>query len=146
MSDTNKKIGFALNNITTEQFAVIESSFIEGKVVDLKAGLKFGINKEKKIISVLFSTSFIQEKSPFLVIEVGCHFKIMEEAWEGFLNDDKSKLIASKGFISHLAMLTIGTARGVLHSKTENTSFNNFLLPTINVTDLVKKDVNFQFG
>lgn len=143
MSETDKKIGFALNNITTEQFAVIESAFTEGSVVDLKAGLKFGISKDKKIISVLFSTKFIQEKSPFLIIEVGCHFKIIDETWDDFLNKDKNELTAPKGFISHLAMLTIGTARGVLHSKTENTSFNNFLLPTINVTDLVKKDVTF---
>lgn len=143
MSETNKKIGFALNNITTEQFAVIESAFIKGNAVDLKAGLRFGINKDKKIISILFSTNFIQEKSPFLIIEVGCHFKIINQTWNDFLTEDKTELTAPKGFISHLAMLTIGTARGVLHSKTENTSYNDFLLPTINVADLVKKEVTF---
>lgn len=41
-------------------------------------------------------------------------------------------------------MLTIGTARGVLHSKTESTPFNSFLLPTLNVNELVKKDVVFK--
>ena len=41
-------------------------------------------------------------------------------------------------------MLTIGTTRGVLHSKTENTPFNSFLLPTLNVNELVKKDVVFK--
>lgn len=41
-------------------------------------------------------------------------------------------------------MLTIGTTRGVLHSKTENTPFNSFLLPTLNVMELVKKDVVFK--
>lgn len=43
-------------------------------------------------------------------------------------------------------MLTIGTARGVLHSKTENTTFNQFLLPTLNVNELVQKDVIFKIG
>lgn len=33
-------------------------------------------------------------------------------------------------------MLSISTKRGVLDSKTENTPFNDFLLPTINVTKL----------
>lgn len=142
-TNTNRKIGFSLNNITTEQFAVIDSSYNEGVDINLKAGFKFGINKEKKIISVIFSTSFLQENTPFLVIEVGCHFKIKEDAWNQFLDESETELIVPKGFISHLATISVGTTRGVLHSKTENTPFNKFFLPTINVTDLVKKDVQF---
>ena len=40
-------------------------------------------------------------------------------------------------------MITVGTLRGVLHAKTENTEFNEFFLPTINVTDLIKEDIRF---
>lgn len=144
MAEEKNKIGFALKKITTEQFAIIESAYKEGDLVDLKAGLRFGINFENNIISVVFSTSLIQEKSPFLIIEVGCHFNITTEAWSSFYNESKTELIVPKGFIGHLVMLTIGTARGVLHSKTENTPFNSFLLPTLNVNELVKKDVVFK--
>lgn len=144
MTEEKNKIGFALKKITTEQFAIIESSYKEGDVVDLKAGLRFGINFDNKIISVIFSTSLIQEKSPFLIIEVGCHFKITAEAWDSFYNESKTDLVVPRGFIGHLVMLTIGTTRGVLHSKTENTPFNSFLLPTLNVNELVKEDVVFK--
>lgn len=144
MAEEKNKIGFALKKIATEQFAIIESSYKEGDLVELKAGLKFGINFDNKIISVIFSTSLIQKKSPFLVIEVGCHFNITSEAWDSFYNESKTELVVPRGFISHLVMLTIGTTRGVLHSKTENTPFNNFLLPTLNVNELVKKDVVFK--
>lgn len=142
-TNTNKRIGFSLNNITTEQFAVIDSSYNEGIDINLKAEFKFGINREQKIISVIFSASFLQENTPFLVIEVGCHFKLKEDAWNQFLNEAKTELIVPKGFVSHLATISVGTTRGVLHSKTENTPFNKFFLPTINITDLVKKDVQF---
>lgn len=144
MPEEKNKIGFALKKITTEQFAIIESSYKGGDVVDLKAGLRFGINFDNRIISVIFSTSLIQEKSPFLVIEVGCHFNITAEAWDSFYNESKTDLVVPKGFIGHLVMLTIGTTRGVLHSKTENTPFNSFLLPTLNVNELVKEDVVFK--
>jgi hypothetical protein len=40
-------------------------------------------------------------------------------------------------------MLTIGTSRGILHAKTEGTEFNKFILPTINVNQLVEKDAEF---
>ncbi|MBK5214532.1 MAG: hypothetical protein JJE55_12830 [Flavobacteriaceae bacterium] len=144
MAEEKNKIGFSLKKITTEQFAIIESSYKEGEVVELKAGLRFGINFDTHIISVIFSTSLIQGKSPFLLIEVGCHFNISKDAWKSFYNESKTELIVPKGFIGHLVMLTIGTTRGVLHSKTENTPFNNFLLPTLNVMELVKKDVVFK--
>ena len=144
MSETKNNIGFGLRKVTTEQFAIIESSFEEGKPIELKVGLRFGINNENKIISTFFSTNLIQEKAPFLLLEVGCHFNITENAWLSFLNDNKSEIVIPKGFISHLAMLTIGTARGVLHSKTESTTFNQFLLPTLNVNELVQNDVIFK--
>jgi hypothetical protein len=38
-------------------------------------------------------------------------------------------------------MLCVGTLRGVLHAKTENSVYNKFYLPTINVNDLVKTDI-----
>jgi len=144
MAEETNKIDFALKRITTEQFAVIESAFTDGKLVYSKVGLRFGINFENKIISVFFSTNLIQDKSPFLITEVGCHFSIKEEAWDRFYNQNKTEIIVSRGFIGHLVMLTIGTTRGVLHSKTENTPFNNFLLPTLNVNEIVKKDVVFK--
>ena len=76
-------------------------------------------------------------------MEIACHFKIVDDAWESFKNKDKTKLTIPVGFIRHLIMLTIGTARGVLHSRTENTPFNDFLMPTINVTEIVKSGVAF---
>lgn len=143
MTTSKTNIGFSLRKVTTEQFAIIETSFEENKQIQLKADLRFGINNENKAISTYFSINLLQEKAPFLILEIGCHFNISEDAWLEFLNDDKSEIIFPRGFISHLVMLTIGTARGVLHSKTENTPFNRFLLPTLNVNEMVLNDVSF---
>jgi len=110
-------------------------------LVALKASLRFGINFENNIISLIFFISHIQKKLLFLIIEIGCHFNITTEAWSNFYNESKTELIV---FIGHLVMLTLGTTRKVLHSKTENTPFNSFLLPTLNVNELVKKDVVFK--
>jgi len=140
MSD---KIGFSLKKVTTEQFAIIESAFSDGEDVQFSVNSKYGINEKDKMVAVFVSPAFYQNKTPFLVLEIACHFKIVEEAWNDFMNKDKTKITLPVGFIRHLIMLTIGTARGVLHSKTENTTFNDFLLPTINVTDIVKAGVAF---
>jgi len=47
--------------------------------------------------------------------------------------------------MTHLSVMTVGTARVVLHTKTEGTFFNRFLLPTINVPELVTDDIQFVF-
>lgn len=140
MSD---KIGFSLRKITTEQFAIIETAFKEGADVQFSVNSKYGINEKDKMVVVFVSPDFRQNNAPFLVLEIGCHFKIVDEAWESFISKDKTKLNIPVGFIRHLIMLSIGTARGVLHSKTENTPFNDFLLPTINVNEIVKAGVAF---
>ncbi|MCG7501146.1 hypothetical protein MHM83_04625 [Tenacibaculum sp. Mcav3-52] len=147
MPTKKEKIGFVLTKITTEQFAIIESSYKEDiEDLNLKIGVKFGINIKSRKLSIIFSANFSQEDSPFLIIEIACNFEINEDTWNNFLNESSTNLTIPKEFVRHLVMITVGTTRGVLHSKTENTSFNKFLLHTINVKELVKKDVTFEVG
>jgi hypothetical protein len=40
-------------------------------------------------------------------------------------------------------MITVGTARGVLHAKTEGTTLNKFFIPTVNVVEMVTDDGAF---
>ncbi len=140
MSDT---IGFFLSKITTEQFAIIESAFNADIAIEFNINSKYGINEKDKMIAAFIAPAFIQNKTPFLVLEIACHFKIAEDAWNKYLNKEKTRLNLPIGFIRHLTMLSLGTARGVLHSKTENTDFNKFILPTINVNEIVKKGIAF---
>jgi hypothetical protein len=137
----NNPIEFSLRKISTEQFAVIQEAYLgSGEEIQIGIDLRFGIDTENIGIVAFVKVHFEQEKSPFLLVEVGNHFVIDNTAWESFQKKDNG-LVLPKGFASHLVMLTIGTLRGVLHSKTENTKFNKFLLPTINVTELIKDDI-----
>jgi hypothetical protein len=134
-------VGFQLNRVTTEQFAILPESYDkDNHETNLGIGLNFGVDNSKNAVAVFFKVQFEQQKGPFLIVEIANHFQIEDKAWESFCSDE-NKIVISKGFATHLLALTIGTARGVLHSKTENTEFNHFLLPTINATDLIQDDV-----
>lgn len=139
------KINFLLKRISTEQFAILEENFQPKRDVNLELGLGFRYSIEERMIGVFLKIKFLQKKVAFLVLEVGCHFEIDQDAWNRFLNEDKTAIVVERGFACHIAMITVGTARGVLHAKTENTEFNNFLLPTINVDGLIKEDVVLEF-
>lgn len=144
MENKTQPIAFFLKKITTEQFAIVEESFVEEKDVDLSVNLRFGADMTSKLIVSFASFQFVTEKQPFIIIEIGCHFGIEQSAWDSLYNAEDGTIKFNNGFMAHLAMLTVGTVRGVLHAKTENTIFNQFILPTINVADLIKGDIEFK--
>jgi len=145
MEDKLKKISFKLINITTEQFAIIEEDLSEENEVKINVALRFGANEEQKLIVVYTTFTFLSLQKPFIVIEAGCHFEIHDDAWEQMYDPQSKALKVSRGLLSHLAMLTVGTTRGILYAKTEGTRFNKYIVPTINVLDLIKEDTVFKF-
>ena len=86
----------------------------------------------------------MQNKKSFIKIEVSCHFKIQDESWNNLVHVEDANLIIPKTFLSHIAMITVGTARGILFSKTEGTPFSKFIIPTVNVVAMIKKDASFE--
>jgi hypothetical protein len=137
------KIGFKLNKINTQQFAIIEDSYnSENDDFTIETNLGFGVDSKNTAIISLVKIQFEQEDIPFLIIEVSCEFDITPEFWKEFEDEDNIRM--PKGFMAHLAMITVGTIRGVLHAKTENTKFNEFILPTLNVTEMITKDGEFK--
>jgi hypothetical protein len=137
-------VGFALVGIKTEQYATFNENYKDKAKIGLNTGLEFKFNKEDKIIAVVVAITFEQNKKAFLKLQVSCHFKISEDSFKGFCND--SIITLPKGFMTHLTMITVSSVRGVLHAKTEGTIFNKYLLPTLDVTEMVKEDVEFSLN
>jgi hypothetical protein len=138
-----KRIDFALLALKTEQFATFEENYNKdyNKNSNLNTSLEFKVDKDSKQIGVFLTFTFEQRKKVFLRIQVSCHFGIKPESWNTcFL---ESKMVFPKDFMTHIAMITTSSARGILHSKTEGTLFNQFLLPIIDTTKLVNTDVEF---
>jgi hypothetical protein len=145
MDTKPKTFIFALVKVTTEQFAIIEECCDEKSGIKVVTNLRFGGDDEKKMIAVFASSKFECNEKPFIIIEAGCHFIIDPNSWNDMFDAEKRELLVPKEFLRHLSMLTVGTTRGILHAKTENTSFNKFVLPTINVSEMIQSDSAFEF-
>jgi hypothetical protein len=137
----DKPISFCLNKITIEQFAILAEPPKKDEKINITTDIRFGYDKDEKIIGAFSKFRFDSDKESFLVIEVGCHFKISDEDWGSFINATDNTIVLPKGFATHLFILTIGTARGVLHAKIENTPYNNYFVPLINVSKMIEADV-----
>jgi len=140
--ENKEKIGFGLIQISTQQFAIIPDAFDEKNADTLiDTDLRFGSNPDQMNVAPLIKVTFKQDKGPFLILEIGCFFGFTPEDWNKIYNIETKEIRIPMPVARHFVMLTIGTIRGVLHAKTENTKFSKFFLPTINVNDLVKEDV-----
>lgn len=146
MENKPASISFSLQKVTTEQFAIIEEGFEEKGAARIGINFRFAADEAKNMIAVFTAFTFESEQKPFIIIEAGCHFRIEPEAWAQMLNAETNTLTVAQGFASHLTMLTVGTTRGILHAKTENTCFNKYVLPTVNVAEMIKEDVLFHFN
>lgn len=140
MDKEMKNIGFSLSKISTEQFAIIDDEFKGSDNIQLKSNIRYGANEEFMMISCFVAFVFESVDKPFLMVEGGCHFNIEKDSWADMLDVNTKTISLPKGFVRHLAVLTVGTVRGILHSKTEGTDFNKFVLPTINVAEMISDD------
>jgi len=52
----------------------------------------------------------------------------------------KNSVTLPKGFAQQLAGITVGTARGILHSETENTPFNEYFIGLMDLKDIFTED------
>lgn len=136
------KIGFDLTKIDTLQFAIIEDAFnTDNDEFNVETNLGYGVDSENGSILSIVKIQYEQNDIPFLIIEVSCEFDVFKDFWKEF--ETSKSIIIPKGFMAHLAMITVGTTRGVLHEKTKNTKFNEFFLPTIDVVEMIENDGEF---
>jgi hypothetical protein len=133
----NRRVNFALAQIITEQLEIIPEAIVEDKPVTINAGLNFGIDNNQHLLKVLFKNIFLQEETPFIIIETGCVFAIDPDSWTLFSSQEAGYFVLTKNFAGHLSTLTASTARGILHNRTENTAMNRFFIPANNIEEMI---------
>ena len=143
---TNKlALSFRLVDINTEEFAILEDGYTKDGDTRLGTFLNFGMDPEHYVLSSNVKFQFEQNEKPFLIISATCSFELEKEAWDSLLNEDNDALVIPEGFTSHMAVITVGTVRGILHEKTRDTPFNDYIIPPINLTELIKEDLVLPF-
>lgn len=143
---TYNQLGFALIGLRTVSFAIIEVAYKKTGDANLITGLGFGLDINDHMVTCNIRFSFEKKKDqPFLVIEIEALFEIEKNDFLNKMKQDNNSYLVSKSLAIHFAVLTIGSARGILHAKTEGTPYNEYLLPTIDVKDMIPEDVIFEF-
>jgi len=138
-----KSIPFRLSGIETTQFAIMEDSYKDDCDINVVVGVPIAATDENHLIDVSLNIKFKCDETTFIILEVKLQFDIETEAFNSlFITKKKKKyLVIPVGLSRHLATLAVGTARGILHEKLTKTKLKDFLLPTIDLTEILDEDI-----
>lgn len=123
--------------IHLDQFAILSKENIES--FGMNVSLNFKYADEGKKIACVVAFNILSGTKEIIILGITCDFEIQEEDWKTFQHGEE--IVIPKDLLEFFAVHTIGTARGVLFCKTENTQFNHIVIPPINVSEMGLKDL-----
>ncbi|MFK7798037.1 MAG: hypothetical protein AB8E82_11335 [Aureispira sp.] len=136
-------VGFTINRIITEQFALFPEAFNANQEVQVANSFNFSLNPLNQQVGVYASFDFKQQQLLVMRIVVSCHFGIENKAWNSFI--EGQSICLPLDFATNLFSITTGTTRGVLASKTENTPFSQYIVPLLDVQNIITSEIVFRF-
>lgn len=133
-----EQLNFLMRRIRVNQFAILTNDAPTGEI-PVEFGIQFKTDIVGKWIAVAFKTQYLNGTTPLLLLEVQCDFQVKPEDWDSLSTD--GKLVFPIGFLRHIALHTVGSARGILFCKTEGSPFNSFILPLVNLEAMINQDL-----
>ena len=130
---------FQLVKIDSPQFAIINDGEFSNPL-QINFELNFDVDSSFTSIKNALKIVFLNSSEPVMQIVVECFFAISKDSWKEMTQQDNT-IIVPVGFLQHLATITVGMARGVLFARTVETNLNKYVLPLVNVTEMVEKDM-----
>lgn len=121
---------FQLSSVTIDQFAKIAEPTGSRFNVNVSVPVKASYNEG--IVAVGVNVQFFEGEKIILQLEVFCHYEFEPAYWDELTANHTKDAVIKKERMANFFSIAVGTARGVLAAKTENTPFSVCLLPLVN--------------
>jgi len=116
-----------------------------GKIVgyQLDNSLQLGFNLEEKLAKADFTISINSDSKGANVVEASGNFHLIfiykiDNLAELAIPDKNNRLNVNPGLANSLSSVTYSTSRGILITRLQGTALQNFVLPIINPTNLLR--------
>lgn len=134
-------IPFSIGSIETKQYALVQEEVDEVNM-EYKADFVFGIDPDKQLVNCRFKYELVSSNTAAIILEVSVDFILPKEIYTERIFNGQDYIIP-KDFAIHHAMVTVGTARGILHEKTNGHLLNRFPIPVVDVQSAIIDDIHF---
>lgn len=132
-------ISFSMKQIKVEQFAILSETLPKDSNVNVETTFGVSVDSKSHIVGMRVKINYLAEKEVLLTLTLVCMFAISDESWNSLISNNV--ITIPRGFLVHMAVHTLGTARGVLFCKAEDTVFQQIILPPTNVDAAFKEDL-----
>lgn len=140
MSAKELPIPFKIIKVEEHQFSSFEDTLALDEPIQQHVGFGFGADIDNHTIAVAMEFVLHKKDIPLLKQEITCYFGIDPIVFKEELNQG-NQLVLPCSFGKHLAMITTGTARGVLFANTKTSPFNQYLIGLINIDKMFNEDI-----
>jgi hypothetical protein len=130
-------IPYKIARLETKQFAIFPESFNNSEGVGVNSSYEFSISTDMTAIRCRSIFRYIQDEKVLLVLELNAFFTIAPEG----IAEIKQNSSVPVDFLRYMGTIVVGTARGIIHTKTEGTVLNSIVLPPINLVEIIKEDL-----
>lgn len=130
-------IPYRISGIKTTQFALFPEKFINGKEITIQTSFSFGYNERLDSIRCISNFEYLQDEIILMISEIQCTFDISPEGTSKLKQLKKVPV----DFLRYMATIVTGTARGIIHAKSEGTLLAGIILPPINLMEVIKNDL-----
>ena len=132
-------IDFSMKQIKVEQFAILSETLPKDSNVNVESTFSVSVDSKSHTVGMRVKINYLAEKEVLLTLTLVCMFAISDESWNSLISNDV--ITIPRGFLVHMAVHTLGTARGVLFCKAEGTVFQQIILRPMNVDAAFKEDI-----
>lgn len=140
-------IQYGIKAIETKHFDINYDNYDrnkQGSTFDLQTN--YAADDELFIVQLQHRLIIFQEENtPIARLAVDYTFQLLKKEWQS-LYQSNGAFIVPKGLVMVFNNIAVGTTRGILHAKLENTPFSTYYLPPVILEDLVKDDLPFIFS
>lgn len=130
-------IEFRMQQIKIEQFAILSEKV--PSEFNIETNFTIGTDTTKRLIAVRLRINYCVEGNVLLTLTMVCVFSIDTGSWKQLIVENK--IVIPRGFLVHMAVHTLGTARGILFVKSEGSEWQNRILPPTNVDKMFQEDL-----
>lgn len=130
-------IPYRISGIKTTQFALFPEKFINGREITVQTSFTFGYSEGLDSIRCISNFEYIQDEDILMISEIQCTFDISPEGSAELIELRKVPV----DFLRYMATIATGTARGIIHAKSEGTILSAIILPPINLIEAIKNDL-----
>ncbi len=140
-------ISYRISKITTKEFATYDEHIPNNlNESGYKMDMRF-LGSDSNVIGVqmdFYGRNKKKDDKVFVEIKTICSFEIIEESFKNLKTDNDGHTIIPEAFALNIASISLGITRGILHSKTNGTRINDYIIPIINLGSIIDSDFKLE--